>query len=295
MASSQCCCGINATLQSRPASVWSPTRDSPTFGSEKSKETEFDQYLKQKRDPSPPIRLPPTTQLFRPEPVFPNEFKRPRLTPPLDEQDHMVRRRRVTDGSAGIGPYFLHQSTEEQRRSAFTRTTTPTVSTSTIATTSPPLLSLPPLSMTTKDDINMTTSTASSSSSSSSSSSLSNTSQQHMIHQPGSIPVIYTPSNKKRKKNPANIMSSNTTSSTTTNNTNPTHTSANTKSSQPQSQQVSTAVRTYYDVDRDANGNYALPVEIDSWTVVDLGTIVYDRPAYHNQRYIYPVNYTVRK
>ena len=112
-----------------------------------------------------------------------------------------------------------------------------------------------------------------------------------MIHQPGSIPVIYTPSNKKRKKTPTNIMSSNN-SSTTTNNANSSH---NTKSSQPQSQQVSTAVRTYYDVDRDANGNYALPVEIDSWTVVDLGTIVYDRPAYHNQRYIYPVNYTVRK
>ncbi|KAI9313819.1 F/Y-rich N-terminus-domain-containing protein, partial [Dichotomocladium elegans] len=60
-------------------------------------------------------------------------------------------------------------------------------------------------------------------------------------------------------------------------------------------QQISTAIRTYYDVDRDANGNYALPVEIDSWTVVDLGVVVYDRPAYHNQRYIYPVNYTVRK
>ncbi|KAG2220716.1 hypothetical protein INT45_007328 [Circinella minor] len=289
LTTSQCCCGINATLQPRPSSAWSPTRDSPTFGSEKSKETEFDQYLKQKRDSSPPIRLPPTTQLFRPEPIFPNEFKRPRLTPPLDEQDRMVRRRRVTDGSAGIGPYFLQQSTEEQRRSAFTRTTTPT--TSTISATSPPLPSLPPLSMTTKDDINMTTSAASTASSSSSSSSLSNTSTQHMIHQPGSIPVIYTPSNKKRKKTPTNIMSSNN-SSTTTNNANSSH---NTKSSQPQSQQVSTAVRTYYDVDRDANGNYALPVEIDSWTVVDLGTIVYDRPAYHNQRYIYPVNYTVRK
>lgn len=60
-------------------------------------------------------------------------------------------------------------------------------------------------------------------------------------------------------------------------------------------QQISTAVRTYYEVDRDTCGQYILPVEIDSWTVVDLGTVVYDRPAYHNQRYIYPVGYTVRK
>ncbi|KAI8086475.1 F/Y-rich N-terminus-domain-containing protein [Halteromyces radiatus] len=64
---------------------------------------------------------------------------------------------------------------------------------------------------------------------------------------------------------------------------------------QQQMQQVSTSVRTYYEVDRDDHGQYILPVEIDSWTVVNLGTVVYDRPAYHNQRYVYPVNYTVRK
>lgn len=93
-----------------------------------------------------------------------------------------------------------------------------------------------------------------------------------------SIPVIYTPSNKKRKKNHDGD-----------------HLRNNAKNPPSMTQQVSTAVRTYYDVERDTNGNYALPVEIDSWTVVDLGTIVYDRPAYHNQRYIYPVNYTVRK
>ncbi|KAI8142704.1 hypothetical protein BJV82DRAFT_135533 [Fennellomyces sp. T-0311] len=235
----QCSCGINAALQPRLASVWSPSRDSPSFASEKGKETEFDQYLKQKREPSPPIRLPPTTQLFRPEPIFP-DFKRSRLTPPLDDE-RTVRRRRVTDGSAGIGPYFLHPSAEDQRRSAFTRTNPATV---------------------TKDDSNT----------------------PHVVHQPGSIPVIYTPSNKKRKKNPPAIMP-----------TTPPNSHAETTQSKQQPQQVSTAVRTYYDVDRDANGNYALPVEIDSWTVVDLGTIVYDRPAYHNQRYIYPVNYTVRK
>ncbi|KAG1170808.1 hypothetical protein G6F70_007457 [Rhizopus microsporus] len=61
------------------------------------------------------------------------------------------------------------------------------------------------------------------------------------------------------------------------------------------SKQVSTTVRTYYEVEKDSQGAYILPVEIDSWTVINLGTVVYDRPAYHNQRYIYPVNYTVRK
>lgn len=109
------------------------------------------------------------------------------------------------------------------------------------------------------------------------------------------IPVIYTPSNKKRKKYPPMIMPANNTKKSST----PPH-PKNQQQKQPQqqrqnSQQVSTATRTYYEVDRDEHNNYILPVEIDSWTVVDLGTVVYDRPAYHNQRYVYPVNYTVRK
>ncbi|KAG0193045.1 hypothetical protein DFQ28_006639 [Apophysomyces sp. BC1034] len=54
-------------------------------------------------------------------------------------------------------------------------------------------------------------------------------------------------------------------------------------------------VRTFVQVERDAHGNYCLPVEIDSWTVYCLGNVVYDRPAFHNQRYIYPVGYKVKK
>lgn len=54
-------------------------------------------------------------------------------------------------------------------------------------------------------------------------------------------------------------------------------------------------VRTFVQVEKDENGNYRLPVEIDSWTVLNLGTVVYDRPAFHNQRYIYPVGYKVKK
>ncbi|KAI8986035.1 F/Y-rich N-terminus-domain-containing protein [Pilobolus umbonatus] len=60
-------------------------------------------------------------------------------------------------------------------------------------------------------------------------------------------------------------------------------------------QQISTTVRTYYEVEKDRYGNYILPVEIDSWTVINLGHVIYDRSAYHNQRYIYPANFTVRK
>jgi hypothetical protein len=29
--------------------------------------------------------------------------------------------------------------------------------------------------------------------------------------------------------------------------------------------------------------------------VYDLGKVVWDRPAFHNQRYIYPVGYRVKK
>ncbi|KAI8070843.1 hypothetical protein BC940DRAFT_295702 [Gongronella butleri] len=54
-------------------------------------------------------------------------------------------------------------------------------------------------------------------------------------------------------------------------------------------------VRPYVDVPKDRHGNYIFPVDIDSWTVLDLGTVIWDRPAFHNQRYIYPVGYCVKK
>ncbi|KAI7862045.1 F/Y-rich N-terminus-domain-containing protein [Spinellus fusiger] len=95
---------------------------------------------------------------------------------------------------------------------------------------------------------------------------------------PAIIPVVYAPSNKKRKKSSPIIC-----------------TEASSTDIIQQTQGISTAIRTYYEVDRNDKGDYILPVEIDSWTVVDLGIVFWDRPAYHNQRYIYPVNYTVRK
>ncbi|CAO3585647.1 unnamed protein product [Absidia cylindrospora] len=54
-------------------------------------------------------------------------------------------------------------------------------------------------------------------------------------------------------------------------------------------------VRPFIDVDRDLDGRYILPVEVDSWTVLDLGNVVWNRVAFHNQRYLYPVGYCVKK
>ncbi|ORX51999.1 hypothetical protein DM01DRAFT_1336990 [Hesseltinella vesiculosa] len=54
-------------------------------------------------------------------------------------------------------------------------------------------------------------------------------------------------------------------------------------------------VRPYVDVPKDRHGSFVLPVDIDSWTVLDLGSVIWDRPAFHNQRYIYPAGYCVKK
>ncbi|KAI9283155.1 F/Y-rich N-terminus-domain-containing protein [Sporodiniella umbellata] len=54
-------------------------------------------------------------------------------------------------------------------------------------------------------------------------------------------------------------------------------------------------VRLFIQVEKSGEGHYLLPAEVDSWTVLDLGTVVWDRAAFHNQRYIYPVGYRVKK
>lgn len=54
-------------------------------------------------------------------------------------------------------------------------------------------------------------------------------------------------------------------------------------------------LRTIVELERDDHGQYKLPVEVDSWTVISLGKVVWDKPAFHNQRYIYPVGYVVKK
>jgi len=50
-----------------------------------------------------------------------------------------------------------------------------------------------------------------------------------------------------------------------------------------------------YHVDKDTNGNYILPVEVGLHTILSLGTVVHERSAYHNDRYIYPVGYSTHR
>ncbi|KAI8370576.1 uncharacterized protein BYT42DRAFT_94301 [Radiomyces spectabilis] len=54
-------------------------------------------------------------------------------------------------------------------------------------------------------------------------------------------------------------------------------------------------IRPFVAIEKDKDGHYVLPAEVDSWTVLSLGKVVWDRPAFHNQRYIYPVGYKVKK
>lgn len=54
-------------------------------------------------------------------------------------------------------------------------------------------------------------------------------------------------------------------------------------------------IRPFIEVEKNEDGEYILPAEVDSWTVLSLGTVVWDRAAFHNQRYIYPVGYRVKK
>ncbi|ORZ21197.1 hypothetical protein BCR42DRAFT_407046 [Absidia repens] len=238
---------------------------------------------------SSPPRLPPPasiisttspspSSLFRPEPILPSpEFYRRSLPPqgnppppPILDERHHPHQHHYQHGSSSYAPLTSsmqpqHDPAPYNNRSAFTPTMTQTDYSS-------------PLSKNHHELMQPTSSLPSSSSS------------------PTNIPVIYTPSNKKRKKYPPMIMPADGKKLP-----NGPHSRNQQQVQHPQQQQqqnmqqVSTAVRTYYEVDRDDCGRYILPVEIDSWTVVDLGTAVYDRPAYHNQRYIYPVNYTVRK
>ncbi|RKP09765.1 F/Y-rich N-terminus-domain-containing protein, partial [Thamnocephalis sphaerospora] len=48
-------------------------------------------------------------------------------------------------------------------------------------------------------------------------------------------------------------------------------------------------------IPRDAYGMPALPVQVGILTVVSLGHVVYDREAFHNERYIWPVGYMVKR
>jgi hypothetical protein len=48
-------------------------------------------------------------------------------------------------------------------------------------------------------------------------------------------------------------------------------------------------------IERNADGSPKLPQQIGVLTVLNLGTIVTDRPNFHNERYIFPIGYTVSR
>ncbi|CAG8508880.1 8744_t:CDS:2 [Paraglomus occultum] len=58
---------------------------------------------------------------------------------------------------------------------------------------------------------------------------------------------------------------------------------------------VSTKTMKVQHVEKDENGQYKLPVQIGILTVLHLGTVVWDRNTFHNERYIWPVGYAVKR
>lgn len=49
------------------------------------------------------------------------------------------------------------------------------------------------------------------------------------------------------------------------------------------------------EVPRDENGNVKFPFQVASVNVLSLGKVVYDRPSFHCDRYIWPVGYCVER
>ncbi|KAG2172041.1 hypothetical protein INT43_001518 [Umbelopsis isabellina] len=48
-------------------------------------------------------------------------------------------------------------------------------------------------------------------------------------------------------------------------------------------------------VAKDEDGNYQLPVQIGALTLLSLGSVVWDREGFHNERYIWPIGYSVQR
>ncbi|KAI8991569.1 F/Y-rich N-terminus-domain-containing protein [Mycotypha africana] len=92
-----------------------------------------------------------------------------------------------------------------------------------------------------------------------------------------------------------------TTSKTTTNDESPSSLRLITTipSAPPKRSKINTLkiqkVRRVQPIERDEHGKPKLPQEIGVLTVHSLGKIINDRPAYHNERYIFPVGYTVSR
>ncbi|KAK9674868.1 hypothetical protein K7432_016828 [Basidiobolus ranarum] len=58
---------------------------------------------------------------------------------------------------------------------------------------------------------------------------------------------------------------------------------------------VEVKARRVQDLPKNDEGDYILPVQVGVLTVSNLGTIVHDRSTFHNERYIWPVGYTVQR
>ncbi|KAJ2748104.1 hypothetical protein GGI19_006256, partial [Coemansia pectinata] len=58
---------------------------------------------------------------------------------------------------------------------------------------------------------------------------------------------------------------------------------------------IASKVRSVQPVPRGEDGKYEMPVQVGVLTVLSLGTVVWDREAYHNERYIWPIGYTVQR
>ncbi|RCI01246.1 hypothetical protein CU098_001536, partial [Rhizopus stolonifer] len=61
------------------------------------------------------------------------------------------------------------------------------------------------------------------------------------------------------------------------------------------SAKITVKTRRVQPIEREADGRPKLPQQIGVLTVHNLGTIVTDRPNFHNERYIFPVGYTVSR
>ncbi|KAJ2159310.1 hypothetical protein GGF46_003102 [Coemansia sp. RSA 552] len=58
---------------------------------------------------------------------------------------------------------------------------------------------------------------------------------------------------------------------------------------------IASKVRSVQPVPRDRDGNYEMPVQVGVLMVLRLGRVVWDRDVFHNERYIWPVGYTVQR
>ena len=48
-------------------------------------------------------------------------------------------------------------------------------------------------------------------------------------------------------------------------------------------------------IPRDRDGQIRLPFQIASLNIISLGQVEYDRPNFHNERYIFPIGYTAER